>query len=68
MLTSDLNNFIRNEAEASFLTNYSGPPVGFPCPTTIHMKDTLTTMEKTKETKGQTTWPDCPVTLHHMYK
>ena len=26
---------------ASFLTNYSGPRVGFPCPTTIHMKDTL---------------------------
>ena len=21
--------------------NYSGPRVGFPCPTTIHMKDTL---------------------------
>ena len=26
---------------ASFLTNYSGPRVGFPCPTTIHMKDTF---------------------------
>ena len=26
---------------SSFLTNYSGPRVGFPCPTTIHMKDTL---------------------------
>ena len=27
---------------ASFLTNYSGPLVGFPCPTTIYnMKDTV---------------------------
>ena len=27
---------------ASFLTNYSGPLVGFPCPTTIfNMKDTV---------------------------
>ena len=26
---------------ASFLTNYSGPLVKYPCPTPIHMKDTL---------------------------
>ena len=28
--------FVRNEAMPSFRRNYSGPRVGFPCPTTIH--------------------------------
>ena len=36
---SDPNNLVMGRA--SFLTNHSGPRVGFPCPTTIHMKDTL---------------------------
>ena len=38
---SDQNNFVRNEALSSFWRNYSGPRMGFPCPITIHMKDTL---------------------------
>ena len=33
--------FHRQNGRASFLTSYSGPRVGLPCPTTIHMKDTL---------------------------
>ena len=28
--------FVRNEALPSFRRNYSGPRVGFPCPTSIH--------------------------------
>ena len=28
-------------SETRQLTNYSGPQVGFHCPTTIHLKDTL---------------------------
>ena len=33
--------FRQKLARASFLTNYSGPLVEFPCPTPVHMKDTL---------------------------
>ena len=32
------------------MTNYSGPRVGFPCPTAIHMKDTLTDTQNTART------------------
>ena len=39
--TFELTNSGCSNHGISFLTNYSGPLVEFPCPTPIHMKETL---------------------------